>query len=174
MLFDTWYDLARVAAVSVLSYGALVVILRVSGNRSLAKLNIFDFVVTIALGSTLATVLLTSDVSFSEGALAFVMLAALQWLVSWLSVRAEWFGKLIRSEPRLVMRDGEFLDQAMRGERLTRSDVEAEIRKKGHGAVEDIAAVVLETDGELSVITKSDEGSRSALRSVKEPESKGS
>lgn len=167
MLFDTWYDLARVVAVSVLSYGSLVVILRLSGNRSLAKLNIFDFVVTIALGSTLATVLLSSDVSFTEGALAFAMLAGLQWVVSWLSVRAKWFGDLIRSEPRLVMRDGEFLDQAMRQERLTRSDIESAIRKKGHGGIEDIAAVVLETDGELSVITRSAEGRRSALRSVK-------
>lgn len=167
MLFDTWYDLARVVAVSVLAYGSLVLILRLSGNRSLAKLNIFDFVVTIALGSTLATVLLSSDVSFAEGALAFVMLAGLQWVVSWLSVRAGWFGNLIRSEPRLVMREGEFLEQAMRQERLTRSDIESTIRKKGYGGIENIAAVVLETDGELSVITKSAEGSRSALRSVK-------
>src|SRR5690606_27450038 len=139
MLFDSWYDLARVAAVSVLSYGALVLILRLSGNRSLAKLNIFDFVVTIALGSTLATVLLSSDVSFAEGALAFVMLAGLQWVVSWLSVRAGWFGNLIRSEPRLVMREGEFLEQAMRQERLTRSDIESTIRKKGYGGIENIA-----------------------------------
>ena len=166
MVFDSWFDLARVAAAAVLAYSALIVILRLSGKRSLAKFNIFDFVVTVALGSVLATILLGSDVSFSEGVLAFLMLAALQWIVSWLSLRARWFRKLVRSDPRLVFSNGAYLELAMREERLTRGDVEAAIRQKGHGSLADIAAVVLETDGELSVISRASEGDRSAYRSV--------
>jgi uncharacterized membrane protein YcaP (DUF421 family) len=166
MFFDTWSDLARVAAISALAYAALVLILRLAGKRSLAKLNIFDFVVTIALGSTLATVLLSSEVSLSEGALAFAMLALLQWSVSWLSPRVTWFRRLIRAEPRLLLRDGNLLDDAMRRERITRGEIEAAIRKAGHGSAQDIAAVVLETDGELSVISKGTAGERTALRSV--------
>lgn|SRR5690606_911850 len=166
MLFDTWADLARVAAVGLFSYGALVVILRLSGKRSLAKFNIFDFVVTVALGSVLATILLSSEVSLSEGVLAFVILTMLQWIVSSLSLRARWFKALIRSDPRLVFRDGSFLEQAMREERLTHGDIEAAIRQKGRGGLTDIAAVVLETDGELSVIAKASEGDRSVIRSL--------
>jgi uncharacterized membrane protein YcaP (DUF421 family) len=170
MLFDDWYDLARVAAIAVLSYGSLILILRVAGKRSLAKLNIFDFVVTVALGSTLANVLLSREVSLSEGALAFAMLAMLQWAVSSLSVRANWFKRLIRSDPRLLLRDGQCLDEAMRRERITRGEIEAAIRKKGHGSTETVAAVVLESDGELSVITQGTASECSALSSVKGPE----
>lgn len=167
MLFDTWYDLWRVAVIAVLAYAAVVVILRVSGKRSLSKLNIFDFVVTVAFGSILATILLSRDVSWAEGALAFAMLAILQWSVSFLSVRAGWFRRPVRAEPRLVFENGQFLDPALRCERLTRGEVESAIRKSGHGSIGDIAAVVLETDGELSVIAQSSSADGSAFRNVR-------
>ncbi|BBC72854.1 DUF421 domain-containing protein [Altererythrobacter sp. B11] len=166
MFFDTWHELLRVIVITILAYGTLVLILRLSGKRSLAKLNIFDFVVTVAFGSTLATVLLSTDVSFAEGALAFAMLALLQWLVAFLSLRLSWFKGLIRADPRLVLRDGEFLEDAMRDERITRSDIEGAIRKSGHGTVEDVAAVVLETDGDLSVVASGRAAECTALRSV--------
>jgi uncharacterized membrane protein YcaP (DUF421 family) len=74
----------------VLAYVVLVVFLRLSGLRTLSKLNAFDLVVTVALGSTLATVLLTKDVALADGALAFALLIALQFVVTWSSVRVGW------------------------------------------------------------------------------------
>jgi len=82
MFFDSWHDLGRVALVGMCAYVALVLMLRLSGNRTLSKLNAFDFVVTVALGSTLATVLLSKDVSLAEGVLAFAVLIGLQFLQS--------------------------------------------------------------------------------------------
>lgn len=61
MWFDSWSDLARVLAVGASAYVTLVVVLRAAGKRTLAKLNAFDLIVTIALGSTLATILLSAD-----------------------------------------------------------------------------------------------------------------
>ncbi|MDQ3601244.1 MAG: DUF421 domain-containing protein, partial [Actinomycetota bacterium] len=72
MWFDTWTDLGRVLIVGPLAYAALVAVLRISGARSLSKLNAFDLVVTVALGSTLATVLLNGSVSLAEGVLGLV------------------------------------------------------------------------------------------------------
>lgn len=79
MFFDDLHGLLRVAIVSLLAYAAMVLVLRIAGKRSLAKLNAFDLVVTVALGSTLATVLLSKDVALGEGVLAFAALASLQW-----------------------------------------------------------------------------------------------
>ena len=154
MFFDKWYDLLRVLIVGASAYGSLVLILRLAGKRSLAKLNIFDFVVTVAFGSTLATVLLSGDVALSEGVLAFAVLALLQWIVATASVHVGWFRRIIRAEARLLLRDGKFNDAALRSERVTRGEVISAIRKHGHGKVESIAAVVLETDGSLSVIAE--------------------
>lgn len=152
MLFDSLYDLVRVAIISVLAYGSIVLILRFAGKRSLAKLNAFDLVVTVALGSTLATVLLTSDVAFLEGLLAFAMLAALQWAVSRLSVAWPFFRKLVRNQPRLLLEQGQYCSTAMADERVTEDEIEAAVRAAGIGCMADVAAVVLETDGSMSVI----------------------
>lgn len=79
--FDSWSDLGRVVAVGATAYVALVVVLRLAGKRTLAKLYAFDLVVTVALGSTLATILLSADVSWAEGVTAFALLAAFQLAV---------------------------------------------------------------------------------------------
>jgi uncharacterized membrane protein YcaP (DUF421 family) len=167
MLFDDGSGLLRVLLVSVAAYAALVFVLRLAGKRSLAKLNAFDLVVTVALGSTLATVLLSKDVPLAEGILAFVMLAALQFVVAWASLRWHPFKKLVRSTPTLVVEDGRYLEAAMRRERLTQGEVDAAARKAGIGRIEELAAVVLETDGSFSVIRRADAGELTALRSVK-------
>lgn len=157
MLFDNFLGLARIIVAAVLAYGWLVLVVRVAGKRSLAKLNAFDLVVTVALGSTLATVILSKDVPLLEGLLAFVVLAALQWIVSRLSVSSTWFKKLIRSDPRLLFEQGRYCDAAMAAERVTQSEVDAAIRSAGFGRPDEVGAVVLETDGSMSVIARSKE-----------------
>lgn len=170
MFFDNWPDIWRVLAITGTAYLAIVATLRMGGKRSLAKLNAFDFVVTIALGSILASVILLEDVSLSEGVAAFLGLAVLQFMVTWSSRRFASIAGLVRSAPRILLRDGRFLDEALDRERVTRGEVEAAIRKQGQGRIEDVNAVVLETDGTLSVITGVPAAECTALRSVIGPE----
>ena len=169
MFFDNWSDIWRVLAITATAYAAIVIILRASGKRSLAKLNAFDFVVTIALGSILASVILLKDISLSEGVAAFGGLALLQLAVTWLSNQSQGFANAVRSKPKLLLSDGKFHDDALANERVTKSEVEAAIRKDGHGRVEDVTAVVLESDGSLSVICEGRAEDCSALRSVLDP-----
>jgi uncharacterized membrane protein YcaP (DUF421 family) len=110
MFFDSWAGLGRVLLVGPLAYVALVTILRISGKRTLTKLNAFDLVVTVALGSTLATVLLSKSVALAEGVMAIALLVFFQFAITWLSVRSGGFRDLIKSEPTLIMHQGEFLE----------------------------------------------------------------
>ncbi len=167
MWFDGWSDIWRVLLITATAYAAIILVLRVSGKRSLSKLNAFDFVVTIALGSILASVILLKDISLSEGVAAFAGLALLQMVVTWLSNQSHRFAKALRSKPKLLLSDGKFHDEALANERVTRDEVEAAIRKDGHGRVEDVSAVVLESDGTLSVICQGAAKDCTALRSVK-------
>lgn len=162
MLFNNWYDLLRVLVIGVLAYIALMFILRVSGKRTLAKLNAFDLVVTVALGSTLATVLLSKNVAFVEAALAFAVLAILQFVVAWSSLRSRRFEEVAKSSPTILLSDGEFLWTAMRNERVTDDEIRSAVRSSGMGDLADVAAVVLETDGSLSVISRDKAGARTA------------
>jgi uncharacterized membrane protein YcaP (DUF421 family) len=173
MLHDDLAGIVRVVAVSVGAYAALVLILRVSGKRSLAKLNAFDLVVTVALGSTLATVLLSKDVPLAEGVTAFVMLAALQFALAKASIHSRRLRELVRSDPRLLVEDGRYLEAAMTRERVTRGEVDAAVRKQGVGRIEEVAALVLESDGSFSVIRAGGEGELTALRSVEGGKARG-
>jgi uncharacterized membrane protein YcaP (DUF421 family) len=99
MFFDNWTALARILIVGILAYAGLVSFLRISGKRTLSKMNAFDLIVTVALGSTLATTLLDSNVSLSEGLLAFVLLCGLQYIVAYVSVRSKAFRQVIKQLP---------------------------------------------------------------------------
>lgn len=158
MFFDSLFGLLRVAIISLAAYLTLILVLRAAGKRALAKLNAFDLVVTVALGSTLATVLLSSDIAFLEGALAFVMLALFQWIVSKASVHSSLARRLTRATPTLLMSDGQMVEEALRAERVTRAEVMAAIRGQGIARTDDVAAVVLECDGSLSAIRQPDAG----------------
>jgi uncharacterized membrane protein YcaP (DUF421 family) len=156
MFFDNWQGLGRVVLVGVCAYVALVLLLRLSGNRTLSKLNAFDLVVTVALGSTLATVLLSKDVALAEGVLAFAVLIGLQFLVTWTSVRVSWFNHLVKSEPVLLFHQGRFLPQAMRRARIVEQEVLAVMREQGVARLDSVETVVLETDGSLSILRRPD------------------
>lgn len=152
MFFDSWSGIARVALACVLAYGLLVLFLRISGKRVLSKMNIFDFVVTVALGSALATVILSKEIPLAEGALAIVGLVVLQAGMSWAQTRSARVRGLLKSTPRLLFYRGEFMDEALREERCNRDEILQAIRSEGVGSLEAVEAVVLETNGEFSVI----------------------
>ena len=153
MFFDDWFGLLRVVVVGSLAYITLVLLLRTSGKRTLAKMNAFDFVVTVALGSTLATVLLSNSVALAEGILAFCLLAGMQYVITWLSVRSSTVRRLVKSEPSLLFHNGDFLLDTMKRERVTEDEVLAAMRQQGKGSFDEVGAVVLETDGTFSIIT---------------------
>lgn len=150
--FDSWSSVGRVAGTTAMAYATLIFFLRLSGNRTLSKLNAFDLVVTVALGSTLATVILSKDVALMDGLLALALLIGLQYAVAWFGVRAPAFYRLVKNEPTLLFYEGTFLEVALRRARITRDEVLAAVRSQGVEGLTDLRAVVLETDGSLSVV----------------------
>lgn len=169
MFFDGWESMFRTLVVGALAYITLVIFLRISGKRTLSKMNAFDLVVTVALGSTLATVLLSKDVALADGALAFALLIGLQFVVTWSSVRARWVRQLVTGEPMMLVHRGVFLNAALRRARVTEDEVLAAVRASGFVSLNDAEAVVLETDGSFSVIGRSSGEDRSSLDGVQGP-----
>jgi uncharacterized membrane protein YcaP (DUF421 family) len=166
MWFHTWSDVARVLAVGAAAYLTLVVLLRFSGKRTLAKLNAFDLVVSVAFGSTLATILLSSDVSWAEGATALALLAALQFVVAWTTTRLPGGRSVVTARPTLLLEDGRVLHEALGQQRLTLNELRQAVRASGSGDLSRVAAVVLESDGSLSIVPAEQAGNRSALEGV--------
>jgi len=156
MFVNGWWALVRTAVVGALAYAGLVAFLRVSGKRTLSKMNAFDLVVTVALGSTLATITLSRDVSLVQGLLALGLLIGLQFAITWSSLRWRWIRTAVTGEPSVLFHHGRFVEGALRRARVTEDEVRAAIRGGGFGTAEEVDAVVLETDGSFSVVRRTD------------------
>jgi uncharacterized membrane protein YcaP (DUF421 family) len=100
---------------------------------------------------------LSKSVVLAEGILAMALLVFLQFVITWLSVRSPRFQALVKSEPTLIMDQGKFLDGALRAQRITRDEVMEARRIDGASDAAQVAAVVLETDGSISVIKRADQ-----------------
>ncbi|WP_432708324.1 DUF421 domain-containing protein [Pedobacter sp.] len=165
LLFKNWESLWHVGVCAILAYFILFLFIRISGKRTLAKLTAFDFVVTITLGSTLSSMIL-GKVTLAEGAVALAVIIILQYLLALTARESKTMEKIINSSPTIVFFRGEFLDDAMKREALTREEIYAEIRKYRMLDVDEVEAVVMELNGELTVIKKSQGVSHTSLRDL--------
>lgn len=166
MFFDNWMGVARTVLVGTLAYISLLLLVRVSGKRTLSKMNAFDLIVTVALGSTLATILLSKDTPLVEGVLALGLLIFLQFSITWLSVRSKTVSRLVKAEPRLLFHKGEFLQKSMKEERVDEGELLQAIRSQGIGRLDQVEAVVLETDGTFSIVERVESGTPTVLSNV--------
>lgn len=158
MFFSDWYSIYRASVMGCFGYVCLVILLRASGKRTLSKMNMFDFVVTIAFGSMLASVILNKDIKLAEWVVGIGVLIGGQFVITWLSVRSAGFRKIVKAAPRLVYARGSSIEEAMRKERVTLEEVLAAARSAGVSSLTDQHAVILETDGSLTVVEIPKEG----------------
>ena len=164
MWFKSWDRIVTTVAAGIVIYVFVIVVLRTSGKRTLAKLNAFDFVVTIAIGSTVASGVVSRMVPVVEAAVALATLVSLQLAVAVAVRRWPRVRQAVTSAPTALLVDGELRADALSASRIAASEVAAAVRKEGFGSLGEIDCVVLETDGSLSVIADSADGS--ALRDV--------
>ncbi|MGB3191952.1 MAG: YetF domain-containing protein [Limnoraphis sp.] len=161
-----WTTIFHTLVIGTLAYVVLIILLRISGKRTLSKWNAFDFIVTVAFGSILGMILLAEDTSLIQGIVGFGLLVILQLTVSWLSVNSTQMQALIKAKPTLLLYQGNMIAETLKKERITQEDVLAAIRSHGISAIENVEAVVLETNGNFSVIEKNQGTSSSALVDV--------
>lgn len=147
-------SMVRTVLAAILVYAAAVIVLRVAGKRAIAKLSAFDFVITIALGSVIATTVLSRETPIVNGALGLVVLLALQRALSFATTRWRVVRGIVESRPRLLVHRGRLLEEALHEEHVGEDEVRAALRRHGIGRITDVEAVVLETDGSISVIAE--------------------
>lgn len=155
IFFKDWESLWHVGLCSIIAFFTLFLFVRISGKRTLAKLNAFDFIVTVTLGSTLSSMIL-AKVTLAEGAAALAIIITLQYVLAWAARSNKTIEHLINSKPVLLYYNDTFLDDAMKREGITKEEVLAEIRNFRMEQINQVRAVVLELNGEISVIKKSD------------------
>jgi uncharacterized membrane protein YcaP (DUF421 family) len=168
--FDSWYLMGRTATLTVLGFAAMIIMLRVSGKRTLSKMNVFDFVFVVAVGSVMAATIVEKDVTLLEGMMSLSLLIGIQIVLAKIAAYSKTAEKIINGEPALLLAKGQFIERALKKERVTKEEVRAAIRDKGVNRVEDVDAVILENDGTLTVTWEARGPGHSALVDAKDPE----
>ncbi len=152
-LFKGWDRIVGVVVETVVFYWCAILLLRIAGKRTVAKMTIFDFLSTVAMASIMAGTVISDSVALSEGLAALTTLVALQWIVAFIAARSERFYRLITNTPRLLYENSRFLDRNLLDERVAHSEVIAKIREAGHLSQDSVHSVVLETTGDVTVIS---------------------
>ena len=164
--FDGWIDLARIGVTAVLAYASLLLLIRLFGTRSTAKMNNFDWVVTVAMGSLLGSVILVEEVVILEGVLALFLMLLLQYVVTKLMSRSDTLRSVLRNPPCLLFYEGRYIEPTMRAERISKEELDSEMRRAGYIRREEVRAIVLESNAEVSVIGWDDGEPPQLLRGI--------
>jgi len=154
MFFHSWGDIGRVIAATSIVFTFIIAIMRVVGPQALAKMSPFDMVFTVTLGSMMGAVALTKSITISEAATAIVTLLALQEAVRWIQARSLKAHHTVRQTPRVLLWDGQLLEDRLEGNNISADEVRSAVRKAGLMSLKDAQLVVLENDGEWSVVKK--------------------
>ena len=150
---DTLDALLRGFVLGMIALVWVVLQIRVVGLRSLSKMTTFDFVMTVALGSLVATGATVSEwPAFLQAMAAMLGLFVLQVIAARIRKSSDAAENVMQNEPVLLMRDGKINHQALKETRVAESDLRAKLREANVLDYSKVRAVVLETTGDVSVL----------------------
>lgn len=158
MLFDSWHSTLHVAIRAAIAYLVIVAALRMIGEQALAKMSAYDLIVTITLGSVVAEIPFAQHIAVVDGIAIMITFVLLQEMIRWAQARSRAARKLVAERPRLVVWDGHVLDDRVQRWHLTVDEIRAAVRRAGVASISDVQAVVLENDGDWSVVRRRDCG----------------
>lgn len=163
LLWNGWEPVARGAVMTVTGYATLVVLLRITGPRTMSSMTPVDFVIAVTMGSAFGRVLTAEDVAVSQVVAVLVFLVVIQWALAWARAHTPWMGRVLDHPPALLYSEGRMMRGALRRHRLTEADVHNAARTSGHGSLANVHSVLLMMDGALGVITHDSFGDGSSV-----------
>ncbi|CAH8283057.1 uncharacterized membrane protein YcaP (DUF421 family) [Mariniflexile fucanivorans] len=136
-------------------FSIIIIITRIFGLRTFAKMSSFDFASTIAIGSVLASIILNSDYSLFKGAVTLFTIIGFQTLFSFLVRKNEFFKQLFTNKPRIIMWNGKILNDRLKRCNVGHDDLIAKLREANVHNFDEVKAVIFESTGDISVIHNS-------------------
>lgn len=144
-----WYE---IVVRGTLVYLVLLVLLRLSGKRTVGQFTPFDLLVLVLLGDAVQGAMIADDRSVTGGVILVATLLFLNWLAGFISARSRSVDQLLEGNPVLLVREGTLYENALRRSNLTHAELKESMRKHGCTRMEDVRLAVLETDGQISIV----------------------
>ncbi|MGB3686866.1 MAG: YetF domain-containing protein [Ornithinimicrobium sp.] len=162
-LWTGWTPLVHSAIIVVAGYAVLVLLLRITGARTMARMTPLDFVLAVTIGSAFGRTITASEVALAHTLFVVTLLIGIQWIIAVGRARWVWVRRAVDNPPVLLWYDGVMVTASLRRHRLTEVDVHTAARQAGHGSLEHLTAVIMQQDGVLGVIAKGTLGDGSSV-----------
>lgn len=157
-LQNTWWELPLRASII---YTALLVMVRISGRRTVGQFTPFDLLVVMLLSEAVSNGLSGGEESVTGGLISAVTLVALNLLVGLVTARSQRVKTLVEGRPVLVGRDGKVFDDVLKAQRVPVSEVDQALREADCDR-KDMRYAFLEADGQISILKDSGEMGQAA------------
>jgi uncharacterized membrane protein YcaP (DUF421 family) len=157
MAMPWWQFVLRAVAV----YVVLMVLIRLSGKRTMGQFTPFDMLLIVLLGNAVQNALLGKDTSVGGGLLLAVTLIACNWLVAFVTSRNQSVERLVEGVPVVLARDGKLFRSVLKREMVSEDDFDEALRLNGQMTLTDVRIALLETNGTISVVKRDSDGGES-------------
>ena len=147
-----WQQIVGISLSALGLYLGVIVFTRLMGLRSFSKLSSYDFAMTVAIGSILASTILSDSPSLSQGLVAVAVLFLIQATISLIRRKFKPLKSIVDNQAIILMAHGEYFCDNLKEANLTNSDVQEVLRKNGLKSKSEVFAVIMETTGDMSVI----------------------
>lgn len=138
----------------VLGAFALIVLYRMLGKKELSELTPLDIVYAAALGDLVTGAVYAPEIKLSSELLSLATWGFIIFVFDWLAIKFDWFSKLLKGTPDVIISNGKLIQKALEKNRLEEKDIKAMLRKEGVSDIKEVKKAILEINGELSVIKK--------------------
>ena len=146
-----WWEMI-LRATSV--YVVLLLMVRITGKRTVGQFTPFDLILVVLLGESVGESMVGGDHSLVGGLILAGTLLGLNWLVGFISARSPAFDRLTEGRPVLIARNGELFRDVLRRQSLDEEDFKMAMRQCGCTDLSQVELAMLETSGNITVITK--------------------
>ena len=150
-------ELVLILIRSIVSFLLLLLMTRIMGKKQISQLTFFDYCVGITIGSIAATMSVDQNVKAANGLMALIVWGFFPLILAYVSLKSIWFTKMVDGKATIMIQNGEILEKNMKKNLFTLDELMLSLREKGTFKVSDVEMAVLETNGKLSVLLKTDQ-----------------
>lgn len=150
-----WSSMLAILLTAIGIYIAIIIFTRIAGKRSFSKMSSFDFAMTVALGSMIATTVLSKSVSLWNGIMGLAIIYSLQLLVA-IFRRFKLVRDMVDNAPLLLMDGQNIIHENLKKSRVTEEDLRSKLREANVIRLKEVRAVVFEATGDISVLHTGD------------------
>ncbi|MEJ6949770.1 DUF421 domain-containing protein [Natronospora cellulosivora (SeqCode)] len=144
-----------VIARTIILYSLVIIVLRIMGKRQIGELQPFEFAITIMISALAAIPMEDTGIPLVSSIIPILLLLAFQMALSIITLRSSKARAIICGKPRILIENGKLVEEELKNSRVNLNDLFEQLRLKGYPNISDVEFAILETNGKISVIPKS-------------------